>query len=198
MLKEGTFLRNVLKNIIIALLLSALPTGLLLHQDFKQQHAAAPAVQTTKIVSAKTTAKQTTTVTTHKTAPETTRRSASSPYASIAVSQKDIDVLERLVYFESRGEHGEAVVEIVLNRVLSPSFPNTIQAVVYQAGQFSPASHLYEWQRVESRAVADCRNDVARVLNPNYDPMLPSHYLYFNNSQAQSADYRWLGGNVYY
>ena len=126
MLKEGTFLRNVLKNIIIALLLSALPTGLLLHQDFKQQHAAAPAVQTTKIVSAKTTAKQTTTVTTHKTAPETTRRSASSPYASIAVSQKDVDVLERLVYFESRGEHGEAVVEIVLNRVLSPSFPNTI------------------------------------------------------------------------
>lgn len=56
----------------------------------------------------------------------------------------DRDLLARLVRAEAQGEsfNGKvAVAEIVINRVMSPSFPNSVQAVIYQAGQFSPVSN---------------------------------------------------------
>ena len=58
---------------------------------------------------------------------------ASSGYES------EISLLARLVHAEARGEPylGKvAVAAVVLNRVRSASFPNTISGVVYQAGAF--------------------------------------------------------------
>ena len=55
----------------------------------------------------------------------------------------DTALLARLVYAESRGEPytGQvAVASVVLNRVKSSSFPNTIAGVIYQAGAFSVVS----------------------------------------------------------
>ena len=52
----------------------------------------------------------------------------------------DTNLLARLVYAESRGEPytGQvAVASVVLNRVKSSSFPNTIAGVIYQSGAFS-------------------------------------------------------------
>lgn len=50
------------------------------------------------------------------------------------------DLLARLINGEARGESYQgqvAVGAVVLNRVKSSSFPNTIPAVIYQKGQFS-------------------------------------------------------------
>lgn len=58
-------------------------------------------------------------------------------------SDVDINLLSRLVYAESRGEPyaGQvAVAAVVLNRVKSPSFPNSIAGVIYQPGAFSVVS----------------------------------------------------------
>ena len=58
---------------------------------------------------------------------------ASSGYES------EINLLARLVHAEARGEPylGKvAVAAVVLNRVRSASFPNTISGVIYQAGAF--------------------------------------------------------------
>lgn len=55
----------------------------------------------------------------------------------------DVYLLARLVYGEARGEPytGQvAVASVVLNRVKSSSFPNTISGVIYQAGAFSVVS----------------------------------------------------------
>ncbi len=49
-------------------------------------------------------------------------------------------LLARLINGEARGETYEgqvAVGAVVLNRVKSPKFPNTISGVIYQKGQFS-------------------------------------------------------------
>ena len=54
-------------------------------------------------------------------------------------SSSDLTLLARVVYGEARGEDyvGQvAVAAVVLNRVESSSFPNTIAGVVYQAGAF--------------------------------------------------------------
>ncbi|MDS1029719.1 cell wall hydrolase [Bacillota bacterium LX-D] len=56
------------------------------------------------------------------------------------VSTKELTLLAKLVNAESRGEPFEgqvAVAAVVLNRVKSPLFPNTIAGVIYQPGAFT-------------------------------------------------------------
>ena len=53
--------------------------------------------------------------------------------------QYDLEVLSRAIYAEGRGEPYEgqvAIGAVILNRVDSPDFPNTIPGVVYQTGAF--------------------------------------------------------------
>lgn len=59
---------------------------------------------------------------------------------NIRSSNSDLELLARLINGESRGEpyNGQvAVGAVVLNRVKSPGFPNTIREVIYQDKQFS-------------------------------------------------------------
>lgn len=56
------------------------------------------------------------------------------------ISNSDLNLLARCVYGESRGEPytGQvAVAAVVLNRVKSSKFPNTISGVIYQKGAFT-------------------------------------------------------------
>ena len=55
-------------------------------------------------------------------------------------SSSDTYLLAKLVYAEARGEVYEgqvAVAAVVLNRVKSPSFPNTLSGVIYQPWAFT-------------------------------------------------------------
>ena len=55
-------------------------------------------------------------------------------------TSSDVYLLARCIYGEARGECYEgqvAVGAVVLNRVKSPSFPNTISGVIYQKGAFT-------------------------------------------------------------
>lgn len=56
------------------------------------------------------------------------------------VTQDDINLMAKLIYAESRGEPFDgkiAVASVVLNRVLSPQFPNSIKDVIFQPNAFS-------------------------------------------------------------
>lgn len=60
--------------------------------------------------------------------------------AQLKISKADIDLMAKLVYCESRGEPFKgkvAVASVVLNRVMSPKFPNTITDVIFQKNAFS-------------------------------------------------------------
>ena len=60
--------------------------------------------------------------------------------ATLKITKADIDLMAKLVYCESRGEPFEgkiAVASVVLNRVMSPKFPNTIKEVIFQKNAFS-------------------------------------------------------------
>ena len=73
-----------------------------------------------------------------------TLTSGSSVAASAAIISADHRLLSRLVYAEARGEtyKGQvAVAAVVLNRVASASFPNTISGVIFQSGAFSCVSN---------------------------------------------------------
>lgn len=65
--------------------------------------------------------------------------SSSSSSSNTTTNSSNLNLLSRVVYGEARGEPytGQvAVAAVVLNRVRSSSFPNTISGVVYQSGAF--------------------------------------------------------------
>lgn len=63
---------------------------------------------------------------------------------SAQVSTNDLTLLSAIIFCEAGGESyaGQvAVGAVVMNRLKSGSFPNTISGVVYQSGQFSPVAN---------------------------------------------------------
>ncbi len=63
--------------------------------------------------------------------------------AAVSASTSDTQLLAAIIQCEAGGEPyaGQlAVGAVVMNRVKSGSFPNSISGVVYQSGQFSPAA----------------------------------------------------------
>lgn len=63
--------------------------------------------------------------------------------SQVTFSDGDRELLANLIYCEAGGESYEgqlAVGAVVMNRVLSGAFPDTISGVIYQDGQFEPVS----------------------------------------------------------
>jgi hypothetical protein len=99
------------------------------------------------------------------------------------ISESDYELLSRLVTAEASGEPFEgqvAVAAVVLNRVASSKFPNTIREVIYQDGQFSSLPKLPAVTPAES-----CRRAVAAALNGD-DPSRGA--LYFYNPRTSSPE----------
>lgn len=59
---------------------------------------------------------------------------------TIYLTESDIYLMSQIVYAESKGEPYEgkvAVASVILNRLIDPTFPDTIEGVVKQANAFS-------------------------------------------------------------
>lgn len=83
---------------------------------------------------------------TPKASNHTSREQENEKHNTIKTSftEADIDLLARIVRAEAQTEPFEgkvAVAGVVLNRVESPKFPNSIKKVIYQKGQFQPVSN---------------------------------------------------------
>ena len=68
---------------------------------------------------------------------------SSSSTSSSSSSNSNLNLLSHLIYGEARGEPytGQvAVGAVIMNRVKSSSFPNTVAGVIYQAGAFTAVS----------------------------------------------------------
>lgn len=104
----------------------------------------------------------------------------------VALTAKEKDVLIRLVYAEANGESLEgqiAVAAVVLNRVQSPRFPNTVWDVMHQPGQFTPV----EGNNLPSVVSDSCIEAVNRALRGE-DPTGGALFFY-NPRTTQAADY---------
>ncbi|BCG57634.1 cell wall hydrolase [Paenibacillus sp. URB8-2] len=94
---------------------------------------------------------------------------------SYAVSEEDVLLLQRIVMAEAEGEPYEgkvAVANVVLNRLRSANFPNTIKKVIYQRFQFSPVANgrlnRVKPNRESVRAVAAALTGVKAVTDDTY------------------------------
>ncbi|WLR53120.1 spore cortex-lytic enzyme [Bacillus tianshenii] len=99
-------------------------------------------------------------------------------------SQNDIQLMANAVHGEARGESyvGQvAVAAVILNRVNSPSFPNTVSGVIFEPRAFTAVSDGQIWltpDEVSKKAVIDAIN--------GWDPTGNALY-YFNPNTATSG-----------
>lgn len=112
-----------------------------------------------------------------------TTSSASSSSGS-SYSNNDVNLLARLIYGEARGESyvGQvAVGAVVLNRVKSASFPNTVSGVIYQGYAFTAVAD----GQINLTPNATAKKAAQDAMN-GWDPTYGAIY-YYNPATATSS-----------
>lgn len=105
---------------------------------------------------------------------------------NLGLSEQDLKLMANAVHGEARGESHEgrvAVAAVILNRVKSESFPNTVSGVIFQPGAFTAVADGQIWltpNEEAKRAVRDALN--------GWDPSGGCIY-YFNPVTATS---KWI------
>lgn len=109
-----------------------------------------------------------------------------SPSNNGGMSENDISIMANAVYGEARGEPYEgqvAVAAVILNRVRSPSFPNTASGVIFQPGAFTAVADGQIWLTPNDNAKRAVKDAIA-----GWDPSGGCIY-YFNPDTATS---KWI------
>lgn len=112
--------------------------------------------------------------------------SSSAQAVSSSSNSSNVNLLARLIYGEARGEpySGQvAVGAVVLNRVKSSSFPNSISGVIYQSGAFNVVSD----GQINLTPNSTAKKAAQDALN-GWDPSYGAIY-YFNPSTATN---KWI------
>ena len=111
---------------------------------------------------------------------------SSTTSTSSSTSSTDLNLLARVVYGEARGEPytGQvAVAAVVLNRVRSSSFPNSVAGVVYQSGAFDCVSDG-QINLTPNRSAYNAAKDALNGWDPTYGCL-----FYYNPRTATS---KWM------
>ena len=112
--------------------------------------------------------------------------SSSSSSGSTSSNSSDVNLLARAIYGEARGEPyvGQvAVGAVILNRVKSSKFPNTIAGVIYQSGAFDAVSD----GQINLTPDSTAKKAAQDALN-GWDPSYGAIY-YFNPNTATN---KWI------
>ena len=112
--------------------------------------------------------------------------SSSNSGSSSSSNSSNLNLLARLVHGEARGEpySGQvAVAAVVLNRVKSSKFPNTVAGVIYQAGAFDVVSDGQINMSPDSTSIKSAQ-DAINGWDPSYGAI-----YYFNPNTATS---KWI------
>lgn len=112
--------------------------------------------------------------------------SSSTSSSGSSSNQSNVNLLARLIYGEARGEPytGQvAVGAVVMNRVKSSSFPNSISGVIYQSGSFDAVRD----GQINLTPDATAKKAAQDAIN-GWDPSYGAIY-YFNPATATN---KWI------
>lgn len=112
--------------------------------------------------------------------------STNSTTSANSNNDSNLNLLSRLIYGEARGEPyiGQvAVGAVVLNRVKSSSFPNTIAGVIYQNGAFDVVSDG-QINLTQNSTAKKAAQDALNGWDPSYGAI-----YYFNPNTAKN---KWI------
>lgn len=112
-----------------------------------------------------------------------------------SASADDVSLLAALIFCEAGNQSRDgkvAVGAVVMHRVASSSFANTIQGVIYQSGQFTPAYSGSLANALASGVPSDCYEAAQAALNGE-DPVPGA--LYFNTGSGKGVK---IGDHQFY
>jgi N-acetylmuramoyl-L-alanine amidase len=104
-----------------------------------------------------------------------------------SLNMQEMDILAKVIYSEARGEPYEgqvAVGAVVMNRIQSGQFPDTIEGVVFQPGAFSAVDDGQFWLTPDRTAYLAALDAVR-----GWDPSRNS--LYYFNPNTATSDWIW-------
>ena len=115
--------------------------------------------------------------------------------ASMSASDSELALLAAIIQCEAGGESNTgkvAVGAVIMNRVRSSQFPNSITEVVYQSGQFSPVASGILSSVLSQGARSDCYQAAQEALAGS-NPI--GSALYFNSGSGRGQQ---IGNQHFY
>lgn len=116
---------------------------------------------------------------------------------AIAATYSEVELLAALIWCEAgnQGYEGQlAVGAVVMNRVRSAAYPNTIQGVIYASGQFPPALNGKVARVLEKGVNASCLQAAQDAINGNTNVGTAMHF----NRVGTHSDGIIIGAHIFW
>ena len=114
-------------------------------------------------------------------------------YPDIELSREDRELMARVVWVEAQGEPEEgqqAVAEVILNRLASEEFGNTVRDVIYAEGQFRSVPYLEDAEPYQAQYEA-----IERAVYGPY--VLPEDVIHFASFPTNDNVWGEIGGHIF-
>lgn len=114
-------------------------------------------------------------------------------YPDLELTEAEIHLLASVVWAEARGESEEgqqAVAEVVMNRLASDEFPNTLKSVIYADGQFRSVGFLDDAEPYQAQYEA-----IDRAIHGPY--ILPEDVVHFATFRTNDNVWGQIGGHIF-
>lgn len=133
------------------------------------------------------------------TKPDDGNSGGSSQKPSHPASGNDVTLLAALIQCEAGTKYNNvlAVGTVVMNRVRSSSYPNSISGVIYQSGQFPPAYSSKFKRLVANGPNSTCMRAAQDVINGKVHPKVANCYS-FRSAATSNHPGVIIGGNVFW
>ena len=109
-------------------------------------------------------------------------------YSAITMTEGERDLLWWILALEAKDQPDvgqRAVVEVIFNRVLSPDWPDTVEEVLYQPGQFSTIPYLtHPYVQATQKEL-----DNIDFVITHGRTALPEDFVYFATYKANGKDF---------
>lgn len=116
-------------------------------------------------------------------------------YAGITLTEYEGDLLERILWAEANNQSFEgqkAVIEVIFNRLRSEEWPDTIEGVLSQKGQFAT------WKNRNKVTPTEVQSDVISDVLRETETVLPdTTYVYFDTKGRNGKAHIRIGGHVF-
>lgn len=114
-------------------------------------------------------------------------------YPDIQLTYEERQLLARVIWVEARGECAQgqqAVAEVVLNRMASPNFGDTLSNVIYAEGQFRSVPYLDDAEPYQAQYDA-----IERAIYGPY--VLPEDVVHFATFRTSDNVWGQIGGHIF-
>ena len=114
-------------------------------------------------------------------------------YPDISLTEEERTLLAKVIWVEARGEPAEgqqAIAEIVFNRMVSDSFPDTLREIIFSFNQFPSTEYLYKAKPTQAQYDA-----IKDALSGPY--ILPIDVYHFATYPVNKNVWGTIGGHIF-